>query len=125
MEIEFISTILTPYSGSLELISKGYKENTDTFSTSTTEESSMSTNSQTSVPGSCHGPIIPAVPETSINEVNNSTVFLTEKSVISQTDPQSFNSQLSMVEKSISNSMPLLEALRDTISTSPAPNIGE
>merc|ERR1712237_205919 len=93
-----------PSSSSLELIFKDYKEITDTFSASTTEESSISTNSK---------------------EVNNSTVLSSEKSDNSQSEPPSFNSQLSVVERFPNYSMPLLEALRDTISTSSAPNIEE
>merc|ERR1712237_39072 len=115
----------TPSSGSLELILKDYKEITDTFSTSTTEESSLSTNSLTSVSGCCPGFRIPAVPKKSNKEVNHSAVFSSKKSVNSQSEPLSFNSQLSVVEKSIYNSMPLLKALRDTPSTSSAPNIEE
>ena len=85
-----ISTTLAPYSSSLELIFRDYKEITDTVSTSTTEESSKSTNSK---------------------EVNNSTVFSSEKSDNSQSEPPSFNSQLSVVERSPNYSMPLSEAL--------------
>merc|ERR1711905_27010 len=79
-----INTNLTPRSNNLELISRDYKENTDTFSTTATGESSTSTNYQTSVPGSRYGTISPAVPVKSNIEVINSSVFLTEKSGISQ-----------------------------------------
>ena len=54
-------------------------EISDTLSTSTIEESSLSTNSLTSVSGSCPGIGIPAEHKKSNKEGNHSTVLSSEK----------------------------------------------